>query len=275
MKSKLFYWLLLLYFPSVSICTAQTSLFLQLVPGQKFQYEWIEQNTSFPGERYLASSYSPDRADRSRPYTYGYERLFLNGKEEYTPAYFDILTQVGQKSKFLTSMAELAINQPGYYPKLKALFEETRPGQDFRQFFHQALDEYLPKIPEFQLEDLQGNAFGSQSLAQKWAFIDFWGTWCRPCVAEMPKLQELYEQEGENLTFMTIAYRDNREAVLNFMNRRGYSLPVCMSDGQVEGLFGVNSYPTKVLIMPSGHYVKIPFGSSSKEQIAQYRQFEF
>lgn len=60
------------------------------------------------------------------------------------------------------------------------------------------------KLPEFKLKDLNGNEFSSSQLIGKPTLINFWETYCAPCVAEFPQLNELKEKYGNEMGFIAI-----------------------------------------------------------------------
>jgi thiol-disulfide isomerase/thioredoxin len=92
--------------------------------------------------------------------------------------------------------------------------------------------------------------------------VDFWGTWCGPCREEMPKINEFVQKINgrKDLAFLSIASHDYPTAVTSFLNERQYHLPVCMSDNEIDGKFGVTGYPGKFLISPTGSVQPIDFG---------------
>jgi thiol-disulfide isomerase/thioredoxin len=162
--------------------------------------------------------------------------------------------------------------QPQRYQVLKQLFTKKYPEGDFNTFFSQALQKKLPESPIFALNDLSGAKVLSKDTPGKWLFIDFWGTWCGACVSEIDKIEDMYRNNPSagRLSVTTIACYDKKEWVRQFMSARNFSFPVLMSDGNVEKLFNVKSYPTKILILPNGHYLIIPFREDYKNLLQQY-----
>jgi len=60
---------------------------------------------------------------------------------------------------------------------------------------------------------------------EKIIFLSFWATWCRPCVEEMPAIQELYERSKENVDFYLLTYEDINKAK-EFINNKGFTFPI-------------------------------------------------
>ncbi|CAM1352780.1 TlpA family protein disulfide reductase [Tenacibaculum halocynthiae] len=99
-----------------------------------------------------------------------------------------------------------------------------------------------------------------------------WGTWCKPCIKELPKFNILAkkynETSGSKIKFYTLSY--NSENLENFMTKNNYTFPVLEINDQITKLFKVNGYPTKILISPDNKYLKIPYGVNWTEYIKNY-----
>ncbi|MGB5360301.1 MAG: TlpA disulfide reductase family protein, partial [Eudoraea sp.] len=93
-------------------------------------------------------------------------------------------------------------------------------------------------------------------------FINFWATWCPPCVAEMPDLQLLYDAYGEKVTFLFIA-RDKKEKVSSFMMKKKYNLPVYFESGFTPKTLYSAALPTTFVIDKKGNIVVAETGSAA------------
>jgi thiol-disulfide isomerase/thioredoxin len=87
--------------------------------------------------------------------------------------------------------------------------------------------------------------------------IDFWATWCAPCVASMPKLAEIYK-EGKDKGLVMISVDQDQEAskAADFLAKNGYEWPNFHDgDGEIEKLMGSGGIPRTVLVDAGGQIV--------------------
>lgn len=101
------------------------------------------------------------------------------------------------------------------------------------------------------LEDMEGNKHAFSEFKDKAIFLNFWATWCPPCIAEMPSIQRLYNEYGENLIFV-LASNEDKETLEAFLNKKEYTLPVYQLKSKVPDVFASRSIPASFLISPEG-----------------------
>ncbi|MEP0132627.1 MAG: TlpA disulfide reductase family protein [Eudoraea sp.] len=114
---------------------------------------------------------------------------------------------------------------------------------------------------DFKLVNTKGNTVNLEDHKGEVLFINFWATWCPPCVAEMPDLQLLYDAYGEKVTFLFIA-RDKKERVSNFILKKNYSLPVYFESGFTPKTLYSAALPTTFIIDKKGNIVMAETGSA-------------
>lgn len=126
---------------------------------------------------------------------------------------------------------------------------------------------------DFKLTDQYGNPHTLSDYKGKVVFLNFWATWCPPCQKEMPDIEELYYQYGENqgdVIFLGVAnpsseeYPNNQdgsiEEVETFLDENGYTFPVVYDiTGNVFSDYFVTAFPTTFMIDGEGNiYGYIP-----------------
>jgi peroxiredoxin len=109
--------------------------------------------------------------------------------------------------------------------------------------------------PDFRLRDLDGKEVQLATLRGKVVLLDFWATWCGPCRASMPRVNDLFQKfRGQDVVVMGIDDGEDEQAVGNFIRRNGYQYPVLLAprDSPVIGNYSVRGRPTLVLIDKNG-----------------------
>jgi len=104
--------------------------------------------------------------------------------------------------------------------------------------------------------DLNGQNFDFSTVKGKVIFLNFWGTWCPPCVAEMPAIQELYNlyKDNPNVAFLLVS-NEETAVVQKFIHKKSYTLPVYINHYKLPEVFAISAYPTTFLISKSGKIV--------------------
>lgn len=103
------------------------------------------------------------------------------------------------------------------------------------------------------MEDMNGNQRNLNEAHGEVILINFWATWCPPCIAEMPDFQELYADYGDKVRFYFIT-QDKKVLIDNFENKRNYGLPYYrMMNTNPE--LDYRQLPTTYLISRSGKIV--------------------
>ena len=116
------------------------------------------------------------------------------------------------------------------------------------------------KSPDFTLRNLDGGKFNLyEQLETNPVLIDFWATWCKPCIRALPHLNriyDLYSEKGLNVYAISVDNPKSRSKVKPFVKSKGYKFSVLLdSDQSVRKLFGGTSIPLTLLIDQSGEIV--------------------
>lgn len=126
--------------------------------------------------------------------------------------------------------------------------------------------------PNFILKDLEGNTFELESYRGKGVFLNFWGTYCKPCEAEMPYMQNQYEYfKDQGVEVIAINVDEAPLVIQGFVDRHGLTFPIPVDKGmQVLNAYGVGPIPTTFLIDKDGKVVKIITGTMTEKMVHDY-----
>jgi thiol-disulfide isomerase/thioredoxin len=207
----------------------------------------------------------------------------LKNEYKFTPfmPYTDLFLASGGNAGMteedkLNKYVDMVILEPERYATLKDKYTKVYPKGDFKAFFIKALKSKLPAVPGFSLNERSGKVVTNKDQKSKFVFVDFWGTWCGACVAEIDKIEKVHLKNPapEKLLVTTIACFDKKKNVDDFMEKEKYTYEVLLSDGKVEKDFKIRSYPTKLLLLPNGVYLTISFYSNYEDILNKYLKWE-
>ena len=120
-----------------------------------------------------------------------------------------------------------------------------------------------------QLIDKDGNTTSLAELKGKVIFLNFWATWCPPCIAEMPSIDKLHEEMGDEVEFVMLSLDQDFEKAKAFDKRKGYDLPIYAPASNLPPMFQSSAIPTTFIIDADGNLVL------THEGMADYSDPEF
>ena len=115
-----------------------------------------------------------------------------------------------------------------------------------------------------QFEDLEGSQFSLRDFRGKTLFINYWATWCNPCLAEMPSMVELYNiyKDNQDIVFLYLS-KENKNTIIDYIPKDETlsQLPLykIISDDE---LFSTQGIPTTFIVDSSGEVVVKDVGSA-------------
>jgi peroxiredoxin len=127
--------------------------------------------------------------------------------------------------------------------------------------------------PDFTLETLEGEEVSlSDFRGEKKVMLNFWATWCPPCRAEMPDMQNVYE-EYEDVEILAVNLTETEpgtDQVAEFRDDFGLTFPILMDhDVSVAGEYDIQPVPTSYLIDTNGQIENIALGPMNEDMMIQ------
>lgn len=136
----------------------------------------------------------------------------------------------------------------------------------FRAELMEAEDIPTPAVVEqLSLRDSEGKEFKLASLSNKAKVINFWATWCKPCVKELPHFQKAKEKYGEDVVFIMIS-DEPLEKIEAFKAKNNYSFLFLRSDAALAD-HGIYSIPLSYFYKANGEYISAVSGGMDEEEI--------
>ena len=111
--------------------------------------------------------------------------------------------------------------------------------------------------PNFSLMDLNGELVNLEDFRGQPVFLNFWATWCQPCIVEHPVLQAGAKRYEGRVQFLGVVYHDDTEKIEAFIRQRGAWGPTLLDDtGTVAVAYGVYGAPETFFIDHEGTIVE-------------------
>jgi len=133
-------------------------------------------------------------------------------------------------------------------------------GNSEKERAEQTSDNHAAKFAlEFAVRDLSGRELRSEELAGNVVVVDFWATWCQPCLREIPEYNKLYEKYRDRNVRMLGITLDSGDAteVEPYVEKYKIAYPIFMGNDEIVSVFGgIQFYPTTFVLDQKGNVVK-------------------
>ena len=137
---------------------------------------------------------------------------------------------------------------------------------------------YLPlsvgdAAPDFTAVLTDGTEFTLSEQQGKVVLLNFWATWCGPCVREMPAFEKLYGEYGEDVAILAVNCMEREDIVKAFQDENGYTFPIaCDPEGDVSLKYPSQGIPYTLVIDEKGIIQNIYVGAADAE--TQYLEYK-
>lgn len=128
---------------------------------------------------------------------------------------------------------------------------------------------------DFTLNQLDGETLDFEDLKGKVVFINFWATWCAPCVAEMPSINSLYEIYLDNpeVVFVMINTESKEDKVRKFMKKKKFSFPIYFPNASmIPRVYESKGIPTTFVLDKDGYiaYKKVGMANYDADNFVKF-----
>lgn len=128
---------------------------------------------------------------------------------------------------------------------------------------------------DMPLTDINGNKVNLKSYQGKWVVVNYWATWCPPCIVEMPELQSFHD-EHVNKDAMVIGINTEligKQQLRSFLEDYFITYPIVKSKPTQQSELGlIPGLPTTFLVTPEGEVVARQVGPVTRDMIEQFMQ---
>jgi len=130
------------------------------------------------------------------------------------------------------------------------------------------------KAPDFTLVDLNGEEHRLSDYKGQGVFLNFWGTWCKPCAKEMPAMDRQYEVfKDQGVQILAVNIAQSNFEVERFADQYGLDFPIVIDNTKsLMEAYNIDPLPTTLLINPDGEIEKIVRGEMTEQDIALFME---
>ena len=131
--------------------------------------------------------------------------------------------------------------------------------------------------PDFTFTDLvTGKTIKLSDLRDTPVYLNFWATWCPPCVKELPHIQAKYEQYKERINFVALSLDGEQEAPAQFIPSKGYTFPVGYgNEREISRAYNIEAIPASYIIGTDGTIKAQIVGSMDEADLESFLQKAF
>ncbi|MCM1158880.1 MAG: TlpA family protein disulfide reductase [Bacteroidales bacterium] len=129
------------------------------------------------------------------------------------------------------------------------------------------------KAPDFTAALADGGTFQISACSGKVVLLNFWATWCSPCVGEMPAFEKLHQEYGEDVAVLAVNSMEDKDTVNQFISDNGFTFPIAYDEqGEISRKYPTDGIPYTLVIGRDGTVQEIYLGA--KDADAQYEEYK-
>ncbi|MHC1749711.1 MAG: cytochrome c biogenesis protein CcdA [Cellulosilyticaceae bacterium] len=178
------------------------------------------------------------------------------------------------------TVSEKQESKPEVVPELKDSESELSQGEESNN-----REESSIIAPDFSLYDQYGNKHTLSEYKGKTVFLNFWATWCPPCRAEMPTIEQIYEEYGSNkedviilgVASPNVGREGSKEDIVKYLEDNKITFPVVLDESEnaeVSYNYYINAFPTTFIINKEGNVAQYIPGAMDYDGMKQGIEME-
>lgn len=119
------------------------------------------------------------------------------------------------------------------------------------------------KMPEFKLQNMNGELLDNNSLLGRYTVINFWFVGCKPCIEEMPMLNKLVEKYAKDSVLFLAPALDSKVSIEKMLEKREFAYDILFESKLLAQSMELNSYPAHLILNKEGRIIEILIGGST------------
>ncbi|MDY8137055.1 TlpA disulfide reductase family protein [Aquimarina sp. 2201CG5-10] len=123
------------------------------------------------------------------------------------------------------------------------------------------------ELSNMQLKDLEGNVISIENYTEKPMVVNYWATWCAPCIEEFPHFEEVKQELNDQIEFVMIS-DESQEKISSFASNKSYTFTFLRSKKNLSA-YNIYSRPTTYFYNKEGKLVTSQIGGLTKKRLKE------